>query len=142
MWDKAQQFDEVIVDKNMRILVVDDSATTRADLRDLLRKLGFDNIGEADDGNAALDALKTTDFDFVITDSIMPSMSGIELIRKIRAIPDIANLPILMMMAEVGLGQLALAMRMGANSYILKPCSANQLERTISRIFEPVDNVA
>ena len=72
----------------------------------------------------------------------MPSMSGIELIRKIRTVPDIADLPILMMMAEVGLGQLALAMRMGANRYILKPCSAHELERTNSRIFEPIDNVA
>ena len=126
----------------MRILVVDDSATMRADIRDLLRDLGFTNIGEADDGGAALDELKTANFDFVITDSIMPSMSGIELIRKIRTVPDIADLPILMMMAEVGLGQLALAMRMGANGYILKPCSAHELERTISRIFEPIDNVA
>ena len=142
MCAKELHFDEAFVNKNMRILVVDDSATMRADVRDQLRSMGFTNIGEADDGSAALDELKTASFDFAITDSIMPSMSGIELIRKIRTVPDLVHLPVLMMMAEVGLGQLALAMRMGANGYILKPCSVYELERTITRIFEPIDNVA
>ena len=133
---------KVFVNKNMRILIVDDSATARAELRELLRDLGFKNIGEADDGRVALVRLTAGHFDFVITDSIMPSMSGAELIRSIRADPDLEHLPILLMMAEVGLGQLTPAMRMGANAYTLKPCSAHELERTIARIFEPVDNVA
>lgn len=139
---KGPRINAAIVNKNMRILVVDDSATMRAHTKDLLSDLGFNNIGEADDGRSALERLNAADIDFVITDSIMPSMSGIELIRAIRAVPDLADLPILMMMAEVGLGQLALGMRAGANGYLLKPCSAHELDQTIAQIFGPIDNVA
>jgi len=73
------------LDKNMKILVVDDFSTMRRIIKNLLRDLGFTNVSEADDGSTALPMLQNGDFDFVVTDWNMPGMQGIDLLRAIRA---------------------------------------------------------
>jgi len=124
------------MDKNMRILVVDDFATMRRIIKNLLRELGFHDISEADDGASALPMLKGSDFDLLITDWNMPVMEGIELIREVRADPRLAALPVLMVTAEARRDQIVMAAEAGVNGYIVKPFTAQTLEQKITRVFE------
>jgi two-component system chemotaxis response regulator CheY len=120
----------------MKILVVDDFSTMRRIIRNLLRDLGMNNAEEADDGATALPMLKTGKFDFLITDWNMPIMEGIDLVRNVRADPDLRDLPILMVTAEARREQIVAAAEAGVNGYIVKPFTAQTLEQKISKIFE------
>ncbi|NLO79051.1 MAG: chemotaxis protein CheY [Xanthomonadaceae bacterium] len=126
------------MDKNMKILIVDDFSTMRRIIKNLLRELGFTNTYEADDGTTALPMLKKGGFDFLITDWNMPGMTGIELLRAVRADPDLATLPVLMVTAEAKREQIIAAAQAGVNGYIVKPFTANTLKEKIERIFERV----
>lgn len=120
----------------MKILVVDDFSTMRRIIRNLLRDLGFNNTEEADDGATALPMLKSGKFDFLVTDWNMPVMEGIDLVRNVRADPDLRDLPILMVTAEARREQIVAAAEAGVNGYIVKPFTAQTLEQKISKIFE------
>ena len=85
---------EGALDKNMKVLVVDDFSTMRRIVKNLLRDLGFTNIQEADDGSTALPMLQGGDFDFVVTDWNMPGMQGIDLLKAIRADAKLAHIPV------------------------------------------------
>ena len=124
------------MDKGMKILVVDDFATMRRIIRNLLRDLGFNNSEEADDGVTALPMVKTGRYDFLITDWNMPLMEGIDLVRSIRANPELRDLPILMVTAEARREQIVAAAEAGVNGYIVKPFTAQTLEQKIAKIFE------
>ena len=82
------------MDKNMKILVVDDFSTMRRIIKNLLRDLGFNNTQEADDGSTALPMLQNGDFDFVVTDWNMPGMQGIDLLKAIRADEKLKGIPV------------------------------------------------
>ncbi len=127
------------MDKNMKILVVDDFSTMRRIIRNLLRDLGFTNTDEADDGNTALPMLKAGDFDFLITDWNMPGMQGIDLLKEVRADPELANLPVLMVTAEAKREQIVYAAEAGVNGYIVKPFTAQTLQEKITKIFERLE---
>ena len=88
------------MDKNMKILVVDDFSTMRRIIKNLLKDLGFANIQEADDGRTALPMLQQGDFDFVVTYWNMPGMQGIDFLRAIRAAATLKHIPVLMVTAE------------------------------------------
>ena len=130
------------MDKNMRILVVDDFSTMRRIIKNLLRDLGFTNMDEADDGSTALPMLKTGNYDFLITDWNMPIMEGIQLLKELRADPKLASLPVLMVTAEARREQIVLAAEAGVNGYIVKPFSAQTLEQKIGKIFERLNAAA
>ena len=122
----------------MKILVVDDFSTMRRIVRNLLAELGFAtaNMQEADDGNSALTALRSSHVDFVVTDWNMPGMTGIDLLRSIRADPALKALPVLMVIAENSREQIIAAAQAGVNGYIVKPFTAVTLKEKIDRIFE------
>lgn len=124
------------MDKDMKIMVVDDFATMRGIIKNLLRDLGYTNISEADDGNTALPALRTGRFDFLITDWNMPGMTGLELLRAVRSDPALAKLPVLMVTAEAKREQIVEAAQAGINGYVVKPFTANTLKEKIDKIFE------
>ncbi|MBP1473397.1 chemotaxis response regulator CheY [Frateuria sp. MAH-13] len=126
------------MDKNMKILVVDDFSTMRRIVRNLLVELGFTNtlIQEADDGNNALTMLKSQPFDMVVTDWNMPNMTGIDLLRAIRAEPALKGLPVLMVTAENNRDQIIAAAQAGVNGYIVKPFNAVTLKEKLTKIFE------
>jgi two-component system, chemotaxis family, chemotaxis protein CheY len=124
------------VDRNMKILVVDDFSTMRRIIKNLLRELGFTNVDEADDGATALPMLKSGRYDFLITDWNMPIMEGIELLQRLRAETELADLPVLMVTAEARREQIVLAAEAGVNGYIVKPFTAQTLEQKIAKIFE------
>lgn len=129
---------EVTLDKNMKILIVDDFSTMRRIIKNLLRDLGFTNTQEADDGQTALPMLKNGDFDFLVTDWNMPGMTGIELLKEVRADERLSSLPVLMVTAEAKRDQIVEAAQSGVNGYVVKPFTAQALKEKIEKIFERV----
>ena len=123
----------------MKILIVDDFSTMRRIVKNLLRDLGFTNTQEADDGSSALPILKANDFDFLVTDWNMPGMTGIELLKSVRADDKLKNLPVLMVTAEAKREQIIEAAQAGVNGYVVKPFTAQALKEKIEKIFERVD---
>jgi len=124
------------LDKNMKILVVDDFSTMRRIIKNLLKDLGFSNIQEADDGSTALPMLQQGDFDFVVTDWNMPGMQGIDLLRAIRSDDSLKHLPVLMVTAEAKKEQIVAAAQAGVNGYVVKPFTAATLKEKLEKIFE------
>ena len=127
------------MDKNMKILIVDDFSTMRRIIKNLLRDLGFTNTDEADDGTTALPMLQTAKYNFLITDWNMPGMTGIDLLKAVRADEKIAALPVLMVTAEAKREQIIEAAQAGVNGYVVKPFTAAALKEKIEKIFERVE---
>jgi two-component system chemotaxis response regulator CheY len=127
------------LDKNMKILIVDDFSTMRRIIKNLLRDLGFSNTHEADDGSTALPMLKGGDFDFLVTDWNMPGMQGIDLLKAVRADDKLASLPVLMVTAESKRDQIVEAAQAGVNGYIVKPFTAQTLKEKIDKIWERIE---
>ncbi len=128
------------MDKNMRILVVDDFSTMRRIVKNLLRDLGFTNTVEADDGKTALPILEDGGIDFLVTDWNMPGMTGIDLLKAVRSNPKLVDLPVLMVTAEAKREQIIMAAQAGVNGYVIKPFTAATLKEKIEKIFERIDS--
>ena len=127
------------MDKNMKILIVDDFSTMRRIIKNLLRDLGFTNTSEADDGTTALPMLQSGSFDFLVTDWNMPGMSGIDLLRAVRADDRLKHLPVLMVTAEAKRDQIIEAAQAGVNGYVVKPFTAQALKEKIQKVFERIE---
>lgn len=125
-----------MADKNLKILIVDDFSTMRRIVRNLLKELGFTNADEAEDGVVALQKLKSGNFQFVVSDWNMPNMTGIELLRAIRADADLKHLPVLMVTAEAKKENIIEAAQAGASGYVVKPFTAATLEEKLNKVFE------
>ena len=126
------------MDKNMKILIVDDFATMRGIIKNLLRDLGYNNVSEADDGQTALPVLRAGNFDFLITDWNMPIMTGLDLLKAVRGDAKLAKLPVLLVTAEAKRDQIVEAAQAGVNGYVVKPFTANTLKEKIDKIFERI----
>lgn len=122
-------------DLSMKILVVDDFATMRRIISNVLRQLGFEDIVEAEDGAKALKVLDSEKIDFVITDWNMPEMSGMDLLKAIRAKSDKDEMPVMMVTAEALQENILAAAQAGVNNYIVKPFDAATLSDKINKIF-------
>lgn len=127
------------MDKDMKILIVDDFSTMRRIVKNLLRDLGFTNTSEADDGLTALPMLQGGKYDFLVTDWNMPGMEGIDLLKTVRADPELASLPVLMVTAESKKDQIVEAAQAGVNGYVVKPFTAATLKEKIDKIFERIE---
>ena len=132
----------VEADKNTRFLIVDDFSTMRRILRNLLKELGFTNVDEAEDGQAALHKLRTSHFEFVVSDWNMPNMTGIELLKAVRADNNLKHLPFLMITAEAKRENIIEAATAGASGYIVKPFTAATLSEKLNKIFEKLEKEA
>ena len=126
-------------DKNLRFLVVDDFSTMRRIVRNLLKELGFSNVDEAEDGVIALGKLKSDKFDFVVSDWNMPNMTGIDLLRSIRADTALKHLPVLMVTAEAKKENIIMAAQAGASGYVVKPFTAATLDEKLNKIFKTME---
>ncbi len=124
------------LDKNMKILVVDDFATMRKVIKNLLKQAGYNNIVEAEDGAEALKTLKSVNVDFVISDWNMPNMNGLEFLKAVRADGEISGKPFLMVTAEALQENVVLAVKAGVNDYIVKPFTAEVLNEKIEKILK------
>jgi len=127
-----------VVDKNIKILVVDDFPTMRRIIRNLLKELEFVNVDEAEDGAIGLEKLKAGNYGFVVSDWNMPNMDGLAMLQAIRATPSMAKLPVLMVTAEAKKENIIAAAQSGANGYVVKPFTAITLEEKITKIFEKI----
>ena len=124
------------MDKNLKILIVDDFSTMRRIVKNLLNELGYSDISEADDGKTALPMLQSGNFDFVVTDWNMPGMPGIELLKAIRADERLKAMPVLMVTAEAQREQIIEAAKAGVSGYIVKPFTGQTLKEKLDKIFE------
>ena len=123
-------------DKNMKILIVDDFSTMRRIIRNILKQLKFINVEEAEDGSIAFEKLKEADYDLLITDWNMPNMTGLDLLKEIRANEKLKNLKVLLVSAEAEKENIIQAAQAGANEYVVKPFTAVILEQKINKIFD------
>lgn len=123
------------IDKNMKILMVDDFATMRKVIKNLLKQTGYNNIVEAEDGVDALKVLKSGKVDFIISDWNMPNMTGLELLKAVRADKDLTGLPFLMVTAEGLQENVVAAVKAGVSNYIVKPFTAEVLNEKIEKII-------
>ena len=124
--------------KKIKILVVDDFATMRKVIRNLLKQSGFENVTEAEDGVVALNVLKSTKVDFVISDWNMPNMTGIELLRSVRADAELSKTPFLMVTAESLKENVVEAVKAGVSDYIVKPFTHEVLGEKIEKIMKSI----
>jgi len=123
-------------DPNTKFLVVDDFSTMRRIVRNLLKELGYTNVDEAEDGAMGLQKLRSSQFDFVISDWNMPNMDGLTMLQQIRADPALAKIPVLMVTAEAKKENIIAAAQAGANGYVVKPFTAATLDEKLGKIFE------
>jgi two-component system, chemotaxis family, chemotaxis protein CheY len=125
-----------MADYKMKVLIVDDFATMRRIVKNILKQLGFENIEEAEDGAQAYSKLKDGGVGFVISDWNMPNMDGIELLRKVRSDPALKDMPFLMVTAEAEKEKVIEAIKSGVSNYIVKPFTAEVLKEKMDKIFE------
>lgn len=124
------------IDTNLKILVVDDFSTMRKIVKDLLNELGFSHYDEADDGETAWPMIQSGQYDFIVSDWNMPKISGVELLKKVRAHPDLKKTPFLLITAEAKRSQIIEAAEAGVDGYIVKPFTAATLYESIHQILK------
>jgi two-component system chemotaxis response regulator CheY len=127
---------------DMKFLIVDDFSTMRRIVRGLLKELGYNNAEEAEDGAAALNLLKNTKFDFVVSDINMPNMNGFELLAAIKAEASLKHIPVLMVTAEARKEDIVRAAQDGAAGYIVKPFTKATLEEKVQKILQKLATAA
>lgn len=119
-----------------RFLIVDDFSTMRRIVRNLLKEIGYSNAEEAEDGVVALNMLRSTKFDFVVSDINMPNMDGFALLKQVRADENLKSIPFLMVTAEAKKEDIVNAAQSGANGYIVKPFTKATLEEKVAKIMQ------
>ena len=120
----------------LRFLVVDDFSTMRRIVRNLLKECGFSEADEAEDGVVALNKLRSSHFDFVVTDINMPNMNGFQLLSEVKKDEKLKHLPVLMVTAEARKEDIVLAAQQGAAGYIVKPFTKATLEEKVLLILK------
>lgn len=120
----------------LRFLVVDDFSTMRRIIRNLLKEIGFSEADEAEDGVVALQKLRGSNFDFVVSDINMPNMTGFQLLAEIKKDDKLKHLPVLMVTAEARKEDIVLAAQQGAAGYIVKPFTKATLEDKLINILK------
>ena len=120
---------------NSNVLVVDDYATMRRIIRNLLNQIGFTNIEEAADGSSALAKLREKSFGLVISDWNMEPMTGLQLLQEVRADAKLKPLPFIMVTAESKTENVVAAKEAGVNNYIVKPFNAETLKKKIESVL-------
>ena len=123
------------IDTSMKVLVVDDFATMRRIVKGVLKQLGFSNIVEAEDGTAALDALKKEKVGLIVSDWNMPKMSGLDLLKAVRADEDTARIPFIMVTAEAQQDHIIQAVKARVSQYIVKPFTAETMQEKLDKVF-------
>ena len=120
---------------SLKILVVDDFATMRRIMKNILKQLGYTNITEADDGTTALEELKRGSFDLIISDWNMPKMTGLDLLKIVRSDPVYKDIPFLMVTAEAQKQNVIEAVQAGVSNYVVKPFTAEAIADKLGKII-------
>ena len=127
-----------MIDTSIKVLVVDDMSTMRRIVKNVLKQIGFSDIMEAENGQDGLTKLKAGGFGLVVSDWNMPVMQGIELLRAVRADPDLKSLPFLMVSAEAQKENIFVAVQAFVSNYVVKPFTAEALQEKLEKIFAKV----
>lgn len=117
----------------MKILVVDDFATMRKIIKNVLKRISIDNVVEAGNGKHALSVLRSDDIDLIISDWIMPEMTGVEFLRACKEDETIKNIPFVMVTVEAQKDSVLEAIKSGVDNYIVKPFTPEKLKDVISK---------
>ena len=131
-----------MITSDMKFLIVDDFSTMRRIVRGLLKEMGCNNAEEAEDGQVALNMLKSGKFDFVVSDINMPNMNGFDLLKAVKADDALKHLPVLMVTAEARKEDIVLAAQSGAAGYIVKPFTKATLEEKVQKILQKMATTA
>lgn len=131
-----------MTNKNLKFLVVDDFPTMRRIVMSLLKELGYTNLSEAENGAEGLAKLRSSHFDFVVSDWNMPVMDGLTMLQHIREDAALKHLPVLMVTAEAKKENIIAAAQAGASGYVVKPFTAATLQEKLAKIFEKMHSVA
>lgn len=123
------------MDKDMWVLIVDDYKTMLRIIRNLLKQLGFDNVDEATDGSTALQRMRDKPYGLVISDWNMEPMTGLQLLREVRADAQLKHIPFVMVTAESKTENVIAAKEAGVTNYIVKPFNAETLKQKLVTIF-------
>lgn len=120
----------------MKVLIVDDFATMRRIVRNVLKQIGFTNMVEADNGKTALKALKKEKIDLILCDWNMPEMPGIDLLKAVKSDDELKSIPFVMVTAEAQKDNIIEAVKAGVSSYIVKPFTAETVSEKLNTIFK------
>lgn len=123
------------VDKAMNVLIVDDYKTMLKIVGNLLRQLGFSNIDEATDGGMALEVFGQKNYGLVISDWNMEPMSGLDLLKQVRAGAHNPKVPFIMVTAESKTENVIIAKQAGVSNYIVKPFNAETLKTKLTSVL-------
>ena len=123
------------MDLNMAVLLVDDFATMRRILKNILTQIGFSNIYEADDGKSALKLLKNQKIDLIMCDWNMPIMNGLDLLNVVRGDDALKEIPFVMVTAEAQKENIIQAVQAGVNNYIVKPFTTETITQKLRKVF-------
>jgi two-component system chemotaxis response regulator CheY len=125
-----------LIKNKVKILVVDDFATMRRIIINLLKELGYTTFDQANDGVEALAIVKAKQVDLIVSDWNMPNMTGIQFLKEIRSDSDFKEIPFLLVTAEAKRSQIFEAAEAGTDGYIVKPFSADTLMEKLNKIIE------
>ncbi len=125
-----------MLDLKMKVLVVDDFSTMRRIVKNILKQIGYSDIDEAEDGNSALARLRQGGYGLVVSDWNMPNMTGLDLLKAIRADNALSKMPVLMVTAEAKKENVLDAIKAGVDNYVVKPFTADVLKEKIEKIFD------
>jgi len=123
------------LDFSIKVLVVDDMSTMRRIVKNVLKQIGYTDMDEAENGEEGLKKLRVGGYGLVVSDWNMPVMSGIELLKAIRADPELKHLPVLMVTAEAQKENIMEAVQAGVNNYVVKPFTAEALQEKLTKVF-------
>jgi two-component system chemotaxis response regulator CheY len=123
------------LNKNMRVVIVDDYTTMLRILRNLLRQLEINNVEEANDGDTAYQLMQKNPPELVISDWNMVPVTGLDLLRKVRADAKLKHIPFIMVTAESKTENVIAAKQAGVSNYIVKPFNADTLRAKIASVF-------
>ncbi|MGM0664231.1 MAG: chemotaxis response regulator CheY [Thermodesulfobacteriota bacterium] len=123
------------IDTSIKVLVVDDFATMRRIVKGVLKQLGFNNIVEAEDGSAAMDILKKEKVGLIVSDWNMPKMTGLDLLKAVKADDNLKETPFVMVTAEGQKENVIEAVKAGVNNYIVKPFTPETFGEKLEKVF-------
>jgi two-component system chemotaxis response regulator CheY len=126
---------KMAVDTSIKVLVVDDFATMRRIVRNVLKQLGYTHVVEATDGSVALSALKKEEIGLIVSDWNMPNMSGLELLKAVRGDEKLKDIPFIMVTAEGMKDNVIEAVKAGVSNYLVKPFTPETFSEKLSAVF-------
>ena len=122
-------------DKSMNVLVVDDYKSMVRIVRGMLNQLGFVNVDDAPDGAAAMALLKEKDYGLVLSDWNMQPVTGLELLKQVRAEERTKKTPFVMVTAEAKVDNVIAARQAGVNNYVIKPFTLAVLKQKLTTVL-------